>query len=91
MVISTCNTGDAEQLGSIPGSGSSPGEGNDYPVQYSCLGNMDRGAWGAGVHGVAESNTKGSGFYSLNLAALLTGWLYSTQYIPDQSPVGDGQ
>ena len=34
-------------LGSIPGSGRYPGEGNGYPVQYSCLENpMDRGAWG---------------------------------------------
>ena len=40
---SACNTGD---LGSIPGSGRSPGEGNGYPLQYSCLENpMDRGAW----------------------------------------------
>ena len=36
----------AEDLGSIPGSGIAPGEGNGYPLQYSCLGNpMDRGAW----------------------------------------------
>ena len=36
-----------------------PGEGNDNPLQYSCLGNfMDRGAWGAIAHGVAkESDT----------------------------------
>ena len=34
-------------MGSIPGSGRSPGEGNDDSLQYSCLGNpMDRGAWG---------------------------------------------
>ena len=34
--------------GSIPGSGRFPGEGNDYPLQYSCLENsIDRGAWGA--------------------------------------------
>ena len=42
---SACNTGD---LGSIPGLGRSPGEGNDNPLQYSCLGNpMDTGAWQA--------------------------------------------
>ena len=40
---SACNV---ENLGLIPGSGRSPGEGNDNPPQYSCLGNpMDRGAW----------------------------------------------
>ena len=40
---SAFNVGD---LGLIPGSGRSPGEGNGYPLQYSCLGNpMDRGAW----------------------------------------------
>ena len=39
-------------LGSIPGSGRSPGEGNGYPLQCSCLENpMDRGAWQATVHG----------------------------------------
>ena len=39
----------------IPGSGGSPGEGNDNPLQYSCLENsMDRGAWWATVHGVAK-------------------------------------
>ena len=46
------NAGDA---GLIPGPGSSPGEGNGNPLQYSCLGNlMDREAWWATVHGVAE-------------------------------------
>ena len=48
------NAGD---LGSIPGSGRSPGEGNGNPLQYSCLGSpMDRGAWWATVHGVVESD-----------------------------------
>ena len=43
-------------LGSIPGSGRSPGEGNGYPLQYSCLGNpMDGGTWWATVHGVTKS------------------------------------
>ena len=42
----------------IPGMGRSPGEGNGYPLQYSCLGNpMGRRAWWATVHGVAESQT----------------------------------
>ena len=49
---SACNAGD---LGSIPGLGRSPGEGNGYPLQYSCLENpMDRGGWQATVHGVAR-------------------------------------
>ena len=48
----------AEDLGSIPGSERSPGEGNGNPLQYSCLGNpMDRVAWWATVHGIAESDT----------------------------------
>ena len=47
------NAGD---MGSIPGSGRSPGEGNGNPLQYSCLENsMDRGAWWATVHGVTKS------------------------------------
>ena len=57
---SACNAGD---LGSIPGEGRSPGEGNDNPLQYSCLENpMDRGAWGATVHGVSKSQTQLSDF-----------------------------
>ena len=48
----------AGDLGAIPGSGRSPGEGNGYPVQCSCLENsMDRGAWRATVQGVAKSLT----------------------------------
>ena len=50
-----CNAGD---LGSIPESGRSPGEGNGSPLQYSCLENsMHRGACRATVHGVAKSQT----------------------------------
>ena len=53
---SACNVGD---LGLIPGSGRSPGEGNGNPLQYSCLENpMDGGAWRATlVHVVAKSRT----------------------------------
>ena len=47
-----------EDLGSIPGSGRSPGEGNGKPLQCSCLENpMDRGAWQSMVHGVPKSRT----------------------------------
>ena len=50
-----CNAGD---LGLIPGLGRFPGEGNDNPLQYSCLQNsMDRGTWQATVHGVAKLDT----------------------------------
>ena len=49
---STCNAGDSD---SIPGLDTSPGEGNDNPLQYSCPGNpMDRGLWQATVHGVTK-------------------------------------
>ena len=49
---SACNAGDPA---SIAGLERSPGEGNDNPLQYSCLENpMDRGAWWATVHGVAR-------------------------------------
>ena len=52
---SACDAGDPD---SIPESGRSPGDGNGYPLQYSCLENpMDRVAWWATVHGVAKSWT----------------------------------
>ena len=51
---SACNTGNP---GLIPGSGRSPGEGNSYPLQYSCLeSSMNRGSWW--VHGVTKSQTQ---------------------------------
>ena len=53
---SPCNAGD---LGSIPGSGRSPGEGNSNPLQYSCLEtSMDRGAWRTTIRGVTKSQTQ---------------------------------
>ena len=49
----------AGDLGSIPESGRSPGEGNGNPLQDSCLENpMDGGAWWATFHGVAKSRTQ---------------------------------
>ena len=48
------NAGD---MGLIPGSGRSPGEGNGNPLQYPCLGNpMDKEAWQATLHGVSKSD-----------------------------------
>ena len=53
------NALDIRDLGSIPGSGRSPGEGSGNPLHYSCLGNpMDRGAWQVRVHRVAKSGTQ---------------------------------
>ena len=50
---SACNLGNP---GSIPGLGISPGEGNGYPLRYSCLENsMETGAWQATVHGIKKS------------------------------------
>ena len=51
----SCNAGD---MGSIPKSGRSPGEGSGNPLQYSCLGSpMNRGAWRATVHGVSKESS----------------------------------
>ena len=53
---STCNAGD---LGSISGSGRSPGKENRYPLQYSCLKNsMDRGDWQITVRGVVVTKNQ---------------------------------
>ena len=53
---SACNVGDP---GLVPGFGTSPGEGNVHPLQYSCLENsMDRGAWKATIHGITKSQTQ---------------------------------
>ena len=58
--VSARNAGD---LGLIPGSERSPGEGNGNPLQYSCLENpMDGGAWWATVHRVTKSQTRLSDF-----------------------------
>ena len=54
---SPANAGDIRDTGLIPRSGRSPGRGHGNPLQYSCLENpMDRRAWWATVHGVAESD-----------------------------------
>ena len=52
----SANAGDIRDVGSIPGSGRSPGGGHGNPLQYSCLENpMDRGDWWATVHRVTKS------------------------------------
>ena len=81
------NVGDP---GLIPGLGSSPGEGNGNPLQYSCLENsMDGGAWWARVHGVAKSWTRLSNFtftfhihlpISMVLATLPQSWNWSSSF-----------
>ena len=53
---STCNAGDPSL---IPGLGRSPGEGDNNPLHYSCLGEpMDKGAWWAVVYGIIKSRTR---------------------------------
>ena len=55
------NAEDTGDMGSIPGSGRSPGRGNDHPLQYPCLENpMDRGARWVTVCGVTKSQTRPS-------------------------------
>ena len=57
----TVTVGEISDVGSVPGLGRSPGEGNGNPLQHSCLENpMDRGAWWATVHGVARVGYGGS-------------------------------
>ena len=66
---SACNAG---ELGSIPGLGGSPGEGNGNPLQYSCLENpMDGGAWWATVCRVARSWTQLTDF----TFTFMDGWM----------------
>ena len=56
---SRANVGDIRDVGSVPRLGRSPGGGNGYPLQYSCLENsMDRGDWRAIAHGVTKSQTQ---------------------------------
>ena len=64
----SASAGDARDMGSIPGSGSSPGVRSGNPLQYPCLENpLDRGAWWFTVHGVTKSLTRLSDFTLLLL------------------------
>ena len=72
------NAADLRDSGLIPGWGRSPGEGNDNPLQYSCLENpMKRGAWWVTVHGVTTPWLVGHTF----------GWLDTTK-VPRHMPMG---
>ena len=74
---SACNVVD---LDLIPRLGRSPGEGNGYPPQYSCLEiPMDRGAWWATVHGVRKSQTQLSNF---TLASVCSSRKRENQHVP---------
>ena len=71
------NAGDIRDTSSILRLGRSPGGGHGTPLQYSCLENpMDKGAWWAAVHGVAESWTRLSDLTGMN-----TYWKKSTEYV----------
>ena len=71
----SCQAGNAGDVGSIPGSGRSPGEGSDNPLQYSCLENsMDRGAWWATVHRFTESDTTEATKHTLSVL-IMTSYL----------------
>ena len=74
------NAGDTGDVGSIPGSGRSPGVGNGNPLQYSCLGNsVDREAWQTIVPGVTrvryDSETKPSLHLDYAGTSLVVQWL----------------
>ena len=67
--------GDIREVGSVPGLGKCPGRGHGNPLQYSCLENpMDRGAWWATVHSVAESDM------TEVTACMRPSWLLPTWY-----------
>ena len=58
QVKNACNAGDTGNVGSVPGSGRSPGEGSGNPLQYSCWENpMNRRTQQTTAHGVAELDT----------------------------------
>ena len=81
---SVCNAGD---LGSSPGLGRSPGEGNGNPLQYCCLENpMDRGAWQAAVYGVSKSRTWLSDFTSLLHIKYLPNGVYRNSWYRRKHP-----
>ena len=69
------NARDTRDLGSVPGSGRSPGKGNGNPLQYSCLENaMDRGAWWATVMGPQRVRYRLSGWTQWWITSGLSQW-----------------
>ena len=81
---SAYNAGDP---GSIPSLGRSPGEGNGNPLQYSCLKNpMDRGAWWATVHGVAESDTTSVSNFTFTFSCALKSVLHNKRNRYNEKP-----
>ena len=82
------NAGDARDVSSIPESGRSPGGGNGYPLQYSCLENsMDSGAWQIIVHRAAKSRTWLSINKQLNLESRRWFGALSTWFIVEGQSV----
>ena len=72
------NTGDIRDTGSIPGSGRSPERGHGNLLQYSCLGNpMDREAWWATVHSIAESIKHDWSNLASTLGCIVGTWVYN--------------
>ena len=70
----------AREPGLIPGLGRSPGEGNGYALQYSCLEkSMDRGAWWATVHGVTTSGTRLNDWVSHKWQVLGWAWMMTAK------------
>ena len=78
--------GDKRDVGLILGSGGSPGDGNGYPLHYSCLENpMDRGAWQATVHEVTDSDMTESLTLSFSLFNGLKGYNIFSQNLEVRS------
>ena len=73
----------AGDLGWISGSGRSPGEGNDNPLEYSCLENsMDRGAWRTAIYGIAKNRTLVSDFHFSLSSFTFIKRLFSSSSLP---------
>ena len=85
---SPANAGNTRDMGTIPGSGGSPGVGNGNPLQYSCLENpMDRGAWWATVERVKKFCQNYLCLVSTTLHSYPS--VYKSIYSPTPSPVWD--